>query len=53
MSQRPGYATQRSKVNDSEESKEQRIQVPKFSFWTDMNEFCWDPDNSSKEIQFS
>jgi len=40
----------------AEENKESggvRSLMPMFNFFTDIHEFCWDPENSSKEITFS
>ncbi len=36
-----------------EESKDARLSAPIFSYMNDLHEFCWDPENSSKEIQYS
>lgn len=53
MSFKPGFATQRSQQIGKEEKKDSRHNLPIFSIFQDLHEFCWDPDNSSKEITFS
>lgn len=52
---RQGFASQRKAKSDVvEESKDHsRLNIPMFGFLSEFHEFCWDSDNSSKEIVFS
>jgi hypothetical protein len=40
-------------IEPNEHQDQSRIGIKYFNFLPDVHEFCWDPDNSSKEINFS